>query len=128
MSQRSISGFLIYVNTAFVQRLSKKQATVERSVFCAEFVTMKQDIDALQGLRYKLRMMAFPISGPSHIYGDNMSVVHNTARAESVLRGEKATQFAITQSVNQLPWISPSLGISLTKKMSKTYDKSPIWI
>ena len=47
---------------------------------------MKQGIDALQGLRYKLRIMDIPLSGPSYIYWDNMSVVHNTSRPESVLR------------------------------------------
>ena len=47
---------------------------------------MKQDIDALRGLRYKLRMMGILISGPSNIYGDNMSVVLNKSRPESVLR------------------------------------------
>ena len=43
---------------------------------------MKQDIDVLRSLRYKLRMMGIPISGPSYIYGDRMMVVHNTARLE----------------------------------------------
>ena len=31
-------------------------------------------------------MIGMSISGPLHIYGDNMSVVHNTSRPESVLR------------------------------------------
>ena len=31
-------------------------------------------------------MMGSPISGPSYIDGDNMLVVHNKSRAESVLR------------------------------------------
>ena len=47
---------------------------------------MKQGMETLRGLRYKLRMMGVPISGPSHIYGDNMSVIHNTQKPESVLK------------------------------------------
>ena len=47
---------------------------------------MKQGINALRGLRYKLKMMGFPISGPSYIYGDSILVVHNTSEAESVSR------------------------------------------
>ena len=43
-----------YVNIALVQWFSKKQSTVETSVFGAEFVAVKQGIDALRGLRYKL--------------------------------------------------------------------------
>ena len=86
MSCRSRSGFLIYMNTAMVQWFSKKQSTLETSVFDAEFVTMNQGIDALRGFRHKLRMIGILISSPSDIYGDNISAVHNTSRPESVLR------------------------------------------
>jgi hypothetical protein len=37
---------------------------------------MKQGMEALQGLGYKLWMMGVQINGPSYIYGDNMSVIH----------------------------------------------------
>ena len=47
---------------------------------------MKNGMEALRGIRYKLRMMGVPISGPSYIYGDNMSVIHNTQRPESMLK------------------------------------------
>lgn len=57
----------------------KKQATIVTSVFGAEFVAMKQGMEALRGIRYKLRMMGVELAGPSYIYGDNMSVIrHNT--------------------------------------------------
>ena len=48
---RSRSSFLIYINTALVQWFSKKQTAFETSVFGAEFVALKQDIDTLWGLR-----------------------------------------------------------------------------
>ena len=82
----SRSDFLIYVKSVLVQWFSKKQSKVETSFFSADFVAMKQGIDALQGLRYKLRIMGIPISSPSYIYGNNMSVVYNTSRPELVLR------------------------------------------
>ena len=31
-------------------------------------------------------MMGVPISGPTYIYGDNMSVINNTSKPESVLK------------------------------------------
>ena len=34
-------------------------------------------------------MMGIPISSPSYNYGDNMSVIHNTSRSESVLRKKR---------------------------------------
>jgi hypothetical protein len=37
--------------------LSKKQLTVETSVFSAEFCAMKHGIENLRGICYKLRMM-----------------------------------------------------------------------
>jgi hypothetical protein len=47
---------------------------------------MKLGLEALRGIRYKLRMMGVPIAGPTYIYGDNMSVIHNTQRPESTLK------------------------------------------
>ena len=49
-------------------------------------MSMKQGMEALRGIRYKIRMMGVQISGPTYIYGDNMSVIHNTQRPESTLR------------------------------------------
>ena len=81
------------MNTALIDWLSKKQATIESSVFGAEFIAMKTGVDALRGISYKLRMMGVPLTGPTYIYGDNMSVVYNTSRPESTLK-KKATPFA----------------------------------
>ena len=74
------------MNMALIQWLSKKQPTIETSVFGAEFVVMKHGMETLRGLRYKLRMMGVAIEGASYIYGDNMSVINNTQRPESTLR------------------------------------------
>ena len=52
--------------------VSKKQSTVETSVFGTEFVAMKHGINIVRGISYKLR-----ISGLLYIYGGIMSVVHN---------------------------------------------------
>jgi len=60
--------------------LSKKQSTVETSVFDAEFCTMKHGIENLRGICYKLRMMGILVKGASYVNGDNMSVVTNSSR------------------------------------------------
>ena len=85
-TRRSRTGYIIYLNMAPITWFSKKQSTIETSVFGAEFVAMKQGMETLRGLRYKLRMMGVPLSGPSYIYGDNMSAIHNTQRPESTLK------------------------------------------
>ena len=77
---------MIFMNLALIAWLSKKQPTVGSSVFGAEFVAMKHGIETLRGIRYKLRMMGIPISGPSYVLGDNQSVIFNTSRPESTLK------------------------------------------
>ena len=86
LTRRSRTGFIIYMNMAPIQWFSKKQPTIETSVFGAEFVALKNGMEALRGLRYKLRMMGIEVEGPSYVYGDNMSVIHNTQRPESTLK------------------------------------------
>ena len=46
----------------------------------------KQGMEAVRGLRYKLRMIGVRIIGPTYIYGDNMSVIHDTQHPELTLR------------------------------------------
>ena len=101
LTRRSRTGFLIYINSALIDWLSKKQSTIETSVFGAEFVAMKTGLDRLRGLRYKLRMMGVDIDGPNYISGDNMSVIHNTQRPDSVLKKKSSSicYHAIRESV-----------------------------
>jgi len=85
-TRRSRSGHFIFLNSALIQWQSKKQPTVETSVFGAEFVAMKIGIETVRGIRYKLRQMGVKISGATYVYGDNMSVIHNTQKPESTLK------------------------------------------
>ena len=55
-------------------------------MFRAEFFAMKNGVETLRGLRSKLRMMGVPIEVPGYIYGNNMSVIYNNLRLESMLR------------------------------------------
>jgi hypothetical protein len=47
---------------------------------------MKVATETLRGLRYKLRMMGIPLSGPSYVFSDNQSVLCNTTAPESMLK------------------------------------------
>jgi len=85
-TRRSRTGFIVYINSAPVYWLSKKQPSVESSSFGSEFVAMRSCCEYLRGLRYKLRMMGIPILGYCHVYGDNQSVLANTSVPESVLK------------------------------------------
>ena len=61
-TRHSCTGFIIFCNLAPMVWLSKQQATIETSVFGAEFVAMKHSIKTLRGLQYKIRMMGVPLS------------------------------------------------------------------
>jgi hypothetical protein len=86
ITRRSRSGYLVYINGALITWYSKRQPSVESSVFGAEFVALKNGMESVCGLRYKLRMMGVEIAGPTYAYGDNMSVIHNTQRPELRLK------------------------------------------
>ena len=96
-----ITGYIIFLINAPIYWLSKKQATIETSVFEAKFVAMKIGMETLQGLQYKLRMMGGPTSGPSLIYGENMSVIHNTQRPEFTRK--KKSNSIYYHAIRELP-------------------------
>ena len=85
-TRRSRTGYYIFVQRSLIEWFSKKQATVEGSVFGAESIAIKTVVEALRGLCYKLRMMGVPCEEPTYLLGDNMSVIHNTSTPESTLK------------------------------------------
>ena len=93
VTRRSRTGILVYLNCSLIHWWSKTQASIESSSFSAEFIAMKQCCEYLRGLRYKLRMMGIPCDEPSHIYGDNQSVLANTTMPDSTLK-EKSQSIA----------------------------------
>ena len=50
MTRRSRTGYFIFLNTALINWLIKKQATIEGSVVVADFVAMKTSVEALRGM------------------------------------------------------------------------------
>ena len=57
--------------------------TIEMRTFDNEIVALRIDIEMIEGLRYKLRMMDVPIDGACKMFCDNDSVVKNISRPES---------------------------------------------
>ena len=88
VTRRSHSGHILFVNSTLVKWLSKRQQTVGTSAFSSEFIALKQCIEDVEHLRFKLRMFGTPIHDdgkPTHILCDNNSVVTNTSNTESSL-------------------------------------------
>jgi hypothetical protein len=85
VTRRSQTGILIFCNTAPIMAYSKRQNSVEGSTYGSELVAMRQAIDLVKGLRYKLRMFGIPTEGPTDVFCDNESVFKNVSVPESVL-------------------------------------------
>jgi hypothetical protein len=84
--RRSQTGILIFLNRAPVIWHSKRQSTVATSTFGSEITAMKNAIELIEALRYKLRMFGIPIDGAGNIFCDNEAVVKNCSTPESTLK------------------------------------------
>lgn len=85
-TRRSTTGIILFVNGAPISWYSKRQNTIESSVFGSEFVALKIAVEMNEALRYKIRMMGIPIDGPTNCFCDNQSVVTNVTIPQSTLQ------------------------------------------
>ena len=86
VTRRSRTGYAVFLNSAPLYWLSKKQTSCEVSTFGSEFTAMKQACEYVRGLRYRLRMMGIPVDEPAFVFGDNKSVLANTTVPGSTLK------------------------------------------
>jgi hypothetical protein len=103
---RSRTGFIVFLNKAPIYWSSKKQNSCETSTFGSEFVAMKQAMEFVQGLKYKLRMMGIKVDEPTFVFGDNQSVLSNTKAPASTLK-KKSNAIAyhfVREGVAQDEW------------------------
>jgi hypothetical protein len=85
-TRRSMTGILIFINRAPIIWHSKRQNGVETSTFGSEFTAMKNAVELIAALRYKLRMFGVPVEGPTNMFCDNEAVYKNASTPESQLR------------------------------------------
>ena len=127
LTRRSHTGFIIFINRAPILWYSKRQNTVESSTFSSEFIAMKNCMEHIVGLRYKLRMFGIPIEGPAHVLCDNQAVVNNSSKLESVLNKKHcaiayhAVRWAVTASILRVGKIDTkeNLADAMTKRLAK---------
>ena len=131
VTRKSHTGYLIFLNRAPIHWYSKRQQTVESSAFSSEFIAMKTCVEAIKGLRYKLRMFGVPIRNddPAHIFCDNMSVVNNCSRVESLLNKKHTslayhtTRWSVTAKEVVIGWVLTdyNLADALTKRLPRPH-------
>ena len=131
-NRKSHTGFVIFVNRAPVLWYSKQQKTVETSAFSAEHIALKVCVEAIEGLRFKLRMFGIPLRAedskedePTKVYCDNKSVVRNASRIESTLDKKHSsiayhfTRYCVAAGIIVIGWIDGKNNIAdaFTKRL-----------
>ncbi|MGH7954585.1 MAG: reverse transcriptase domain-containing protein [Gloeomargaritales cyanobacterium] len=86
VTRRSVTGFIIVLNSMPFIWFSKRQGSVEASTYGAEFVATRISVEHIKGVRYSLRMLGVKIDGPCFVFGDNLAVVSNATIASSMLK------------------------------------------
>ena len=82
----SMTGILIFCNRAPIIRHSKIQNSEEKSMFGSKFTAMKNSVELIAALRYKLGIFGVPINGSTDIFCDNEAVYKNSSTPKSQLR------------------------------------------
>ena len=125
-TRRSRTGYLIFMNTALIDWLSKKQATIESSVFGSEFIAMKTGVEALIGIRYKLRMMGVPLTGPTYIWRQHVgNLQYITTWIDS--EEEKQIHLLSCRTRSSSEWRMFDNILQDRRKLFWHDDKSSIW-
>ena len=131
IARRSSTGFIVCTNCAPMIWHSKKQNSLESSSFGSEFVTMKACCEHLVVHRHRLKIMGTPCEGPSHVYGDDLSVLYNTTMPDSTLKkkNQSIAYHLIREGVARAEWRTTHANAllneadSLTKTLSEEKQK-----
>ena len=86
LTRRSYSGILIYINRALIIWYSKRQNTVEASLFRSEIICGSIVCEKVEALTNKLWMFGMRVEGLTNMYVYNGSVVKSSTMTESILK------------------------------------------
>ena len=93
ITQRSMTGFLMYVKSAPMYLMSKKHTSCDSLSFRIEFFAVKQCCEYISGIRSKLFTVGIAVDGPVYIIGNKNPVPCNTMVPDSTLK-KKAQSIA----------------------------------
>ena len=75
---RSITGIIIFVGSTPILWESKRQNSVQTSIYGAEFTALKRAVEHAVTIRYHLRSMGIIVNEPSCVYVDKRATTLNT--------------------------------------------------
>ena len=73
VARRSHTGFSLFKNRSPIVCYSKHQNTVDNSTFGSKCLGMRQSVDLIGALMYKIRMMGIPLDGITSLWLDPKS-------------------------------------------------------
>ena len=66
--RQSRNGILLFCNSPPIIWYSKRQNSVEASMFVSEFTAMNYAVETIKEFRYKLHMFGVPIDGSTNMF------------------------------------------------------------
>ena len=79
VSGRAVTAVLHFINQTPIDWYSKKQPTVETATYGSEFMAARTATEQIIDLRTTLRYLGVEILGPTHMFGDNETVVGSSS-------------------------------------------------
>ena len=86
ITRRSVTGMVTFLGRTPIQGFARRQGAIETSTYSAEFNAMRTASEEVIALRYMLRCLGVKVSKPTPIFGDNLSVITNVTRDDSLLK------------------------------------------
>ena len=123
---RSTTGGIVFVESTPYKWFSKRQSATATSTYTAEFAALRVAVEEAVALRYTLRSLGVPLTGPTRILCDNEAVVKSCSLPGSPC-DKKHVQISyhfirecVTSGIIELYWVETKLNLSdvLTKQLS----------
>jgi len=90
VNRRSVTGAIIYLGSAPIKWMSRRQKSVSTSTYESEYYAMRIVTEEVVGMRYMLRSIGVPTCGPSSVYTDNKAVFQSSTVTKSKLKVKHA--------------------------------------
>ena len=131
LSGKAVTGILHLINQTPVDWYSKLQSTVETATFGSEFVAARTCTDQVIDLRNVLRYLGVPVEGATIVFGDNESVMNQTAFPHAKLHKRHnalsyhRTREAEAAGITRHYWIEGKTNAA--DILSKHWSYSSVW-
>eukprot|EP00957_Ditylum_brightwellii_P081352 6188417-Ditylum_brightwellii.AAC.1 len=109
---RSYTGIICLLIKTQIYLFSKRQNTAETAIYGSELVAARTAVDQTVDLSYNFCILGVPLTGPSWMFGDNLSVTNSaTMPSGKLLKCQNILNFHRVREAQLYPdpttWTSP---------------------